>query len=152
MTAGGGSRASKSSQLKLRAYAIGPQLPCKGKPAYCPHARFFQQKTDAGIVPVDAEFPDPDDSPVIEDHLFKAPKPWDALDDVMQAIEGDDSPASYFAASLLRRELREFGARWHGLDWAHTLCLGHRSMARRSDRRGRSDGGAKLKFGTVAMV
>jgi hypothetical protein len=73
-------------------------------------------------MPADAEFPEPKDCPALEQHMLKAPKPWDALDDPMQTVEGDDSEWSYLAASLLRRELREFGALWHGVNWGvHTI-------------------------------
>jgi hypothetical protein len=74
-------------------------------------------------MPADAEFPEPADCPRLENHLFNAPKPVDALDDVMEAIEGDDSPQSYLMASLLRRELREFGAMWHGVNWGTHYLL-----------------------------
>lgn len=73
-------------------------------------------------LPADAEFPEPKDCPVLEGHLFKAPKPSDALDDVMEAIEGDGSAESYMMASLLRRQFAAFGARWHGAIWfAHAI-------------------------------
>jgi len=56
----------------------------------------------------------------------------------MAAIEGDGSPESYIQASLLARELREFGVRWHGCDWStqeildknpqtHTMLISARS-------------------------
>ncbi len=73
-------------------------------------------------LPADAEYPDPKDCPRLEHHYLRLPKPWNALDDTMEAIEGDDSAWSYLAASLLRRELGEFGALWHGIKWGtHTL-------------------------------
>lgn len=71
----------------------------------------------------DTEFPAPKDCPTLENHLLKARKPWDALDDPMEAIEADGSAWSYLAASLLRRELREFGAMWHGCNWATHFLL-----------------------------
>lgn len=74
-------------------------------------------------LPADAEFPAPEDCPRIESHFLKPPKPLDALDDVMEAIEGDDSPESYFHASLLRRELKEFGGGWHGIRWGMNTVL-----------------------------
>lgn len=74
-------------------------------------------------LPDDAEFPAPEDCPRIESHFLKPPKPLDALDDVMEAIEGDDSPESYFHASLLRRELKEFGGGWHGVKWGMNTVL-----------------------------
>jgi len=40
----------------------------------------------------------------------------------MDGIAGDGSPWSYLCASILSRELAEFGARWHGCNWTtHTL-------------------------------
>ena len=48
--------------------------------------------------------------------------PKGALPDVMDGTEGDGSLRSYVQASILRRELRELGAWWHGLEWStHTL-------------------------------
>ena len=44
----------------------------------------------SGVVwamPADAEYPEPKDCPRLEHHFLKAPKPWDALDDTMEAIE-----------------------------------------------------------------
>lgn len=79
----------------------------------------------SGVVwalPADAAYPEPGDCPRLEHHFLRVPKPWDALDDTMESIDGDDSPWSYLAASLLRRELGEFGALWHGIQWGtHTL-------------------------------
>ena len=77
----------------------------------------------SGAMPFDAEFPEPKDCPTLESHLLKAPKPSEALDDVMEAIEGDGTPWSYLAASLLRRELSDFGAAWHGVHWSLHFVL-----------------------------
>jgi hypothetical protein len=91
--------------------------------------RAYQFKAEGngnGVVwamPADAEFPEPKDCPILENHLLKAPKPFEALDDVMEAIEGDGTPWSYLAASLLRRELSEFGASWHGCNWSLHFVL-----------------------------
>ncbi len=100
--------------------------PLRLRKGYVLRAYIFRENGNAsGVVwamPENAEFPEPADSPTLEHHLFKAPKPWDALDDLMEAIEGDESQWSYLAASVLRRELREFGASWHGIDWgAHVI-------------------------------
>jgi hypothetical protein len=38
--------------------------------------------------------------------------------DVERYLEGDDSPLSYFQASIFLRELREMGACWHGCSWS----------------------------------
>lgn len=46
------------------------------------------------------------------------PKPAGALDQVMLALEGDRSIISFVAASLLRRELQEFGALGNGCSWS----------------------------------
>ncbi len=47
------------------------------------------------------------------------PRPEGALTDVMEAIEGDRSSASFVVASILRRELKEFGAVGKSCSWAH---------------------------------
>jgi hypothetical protein len=73
-------------------------------------------------MPVDADFPDPADCPRLEDAFLEPPKPPLALDNVMDAIDGDGSPWSYMCASILARELAEFGAMWHGCSWStHTV-------------------------------
>jgi hypothetical protein len=54
---------------------------------------------------------------------LSAPKPPAALNDCMAAVEGDGSPWSYLCASLLARELREFGAMWHACDWSTHIIL-----------------------------
>ncbi|MGJ3254520.1 MAG: hypothetical protein ACFE0J_25810 [Elainellaceae cyanobacterium] len=61
----------------------------------------------------------------LEDALTQAgdrqqyPKPTGVLDDVMEAIEGDRSHASFLMASILRRELQEFGAVGRSRNWGH---------------------------------
>ena len=45
------------------------------------------------------------------------PKPPGALVDFREVIEGDGTPLSYLCASVLARELFEFGALWHGRFW-----------------------------------
>jgi hypothetical protein len=52
------------------------------------------------------------------------PSPPEALDDVMDAIEGDGSAWAYLSASLLARELAEYGAWWHGSSWDTHRILG----------------------------
>lgn len=47
------------------------------------------------------------------------PHPEAALKNVMDAIEGDRSPLSFVVASLLRRELQEFGAVGKACNWSH---------------------------------
>jgi len=75
-------------------------------------------------MPVDAEFPDPGLCPRLQGVFLTPPKPPDALDDTMEAIEGDGTPWSYLCASLLARELGEFGAMWHGSEWGTHDILG----------------------------
>lgn len=55
--------------------------------------------------------------------LYKA-KPEGALDDFRAVFEGDGSPWSYLCASLLARELAEYGAMWHGSSWSVHQILG----------------------------
>jgi hypothetical protein len=47
-----------------------------------------------------------------------SPLPEWAHEDVARFLEGDDSPQSYFQASIFIRELREMGAEWHGCSWS----------------------------------
>jgi hypothetical protein len=68
-------------------------------------------------LPADAPFPEPKDCATLDDPR-KTPKPLDALDDVLEAVAGSDTPDAYLQASLLRRQLKEFGAIWHGLSWS----------------------------------
>jgi hypothetical protein len=97
------------------------------KPGFRLRAYIYREDGNAnGIVwamPEAADFPEPKDCPTLEHHLFQAPKPWDALDDFMEAIVGDGSEWSYLAASIIRRELREFGASWHGIEWGTHFIL-----------------------------
>jgi len=47
------------------------------------------------------------------------PRPPQAFDTPMQAIEGDRSPTSYVIASVFCRELKEFGALGQDTNWSH---------------------------------
>jgi hypothetical protein len=49
--------------------------------------------------------------------VLPALRPDNACPDIMEAITGNFSPFSYLEASILKRELKEFGALWHGCDW-----------------------------------
>jgi hypothetical protein len=53
------------------------------------------------------------------DWLADWPPPPQALDHLMEAIEGDESPPAYLEASLFWREAGEIGAAWHGVHWGH---------------------------------
>ena len=71
--------------------------------------QFCEGGNGNGIVwamPVNAEFPEPGDCPKVKVRFREAPKPPAALDDVMEVVQGDDSPWSYLAASLPQREAR----------------------------------------------
>ncbi len=73
-----------------------------------------------GIVwalPTDSPYPEPSECDKLTDQFLEPPKPKHALDDFMEAIDGDRSQWSYMCASILVRELWEFGARWHGCSW-----------------------------------
>ncbi len=56
---------------------------------------------------------------LIADGRDTPPKPEGALDDFMNAIDGDYSPMSFVIASLLRRELLEFGKVGRIATWSH---------------------------------
>jgi hypothetical protein len=57
--------------------------------------------------------------------LFMPPRlPPEALQNFMDAIEPDGSLLAYISASLLARELCEFGARWHGEAWGFHEVIG----------------------------
>ncbi len=49
----------------------------------------------------------------------RSPQPEGALDHFMEAVRGDRSAASFLVASLLRRELEEFGAVGQRCHWSH---------------------------------
>jgi len=102
--------------------------PLQLNPKYQLKAYQFKEEQGNGnafvwAMPKQAEFPLPEDCPVVLTHFLQPPKPPEALDDYMEAINGDGSPASYLAASLLGRELREFGALWHGMNWTTHVVL-----------------------------
>ena len=67
--------------------------------------------------------------------ILEPPKPSDALDEFMEAIDGDGKPWSYLCASLLARELAEFGAMWHGCGWSEHAILGENPFNAQSPTR-----------------
>jgi hypothetical protein len=91
--------------------------------------QFHEQGNGNAVVwaiPADAEFAEPEE--VMQNNLGgffdRIPRPSKAYDNFMEAIEGDRSPESFFSASLLSRELKEFGSMWHGITWgAHTILV-----------------------------
>jgi hypothetical protein len=54
----------------------------------------------------------------------------------MDAIPGDGTPESYMEASLLMRELGEFGALWHGRSWGTHEIIGKKCFEEASRRVG----------------
>jgi len=52
------------------------------------------------------------------------PRPEGAFTNVTEAIEGDRSPASFIIASLLQRELKEFGNLGKYCSWSHHRLIG----------------------------
>jgi len=80
-----------------------------------------------GIVwamPEASAFPEPDECDRLQDRFLGPPRPAEALDDVMEGLEGDGSRWSYLSASLFEREVADFGAMWHGIDWGTHVILG----------------------------
>ena len=104
---------------------IFPEL--KVRQGYALRAYVFKEEANSNgfvwALPADADFPEPDESARLESHFLNPPKPLDAMDDIMEVIEADDSPESYLHASILRRELREFGGGWHGIRWGMSTVL-----------------------------
>lgn len=55
--------------------------------------------------------------------ITQPPRPEGALSHYMEAIEGDRSPLSFLIASLLKRELQEFGAVGKRCNWVHHRAI-----------------------------
>ena len=90
--------------------------------------RAYQYRESSGgnavvyAMPENTPFSEPAECEPDANRFLDPPVPPGALDDIMEAVEGDGSPWSYFSASLLARELMEFGAFWHGCSWStHTI-------------------------------
>jgi len=79
-------------------------------------------------VPAGSDLPEPNEcrpsAPDYPEAYSPVPAPPNAHDDFMSFVEGDDTPWSYLLASLLARELWEFGAMWHGCEWSTHTILG----------------------------
>jgi hypothetical protein len=68
---------------------------------------------------------------VISGDVSRPPKPGGAFDHFMGAVEGDRSAASFMVATLLRRELEEFGATGKRVNWSqHQLIEAVPSQAK----------------------
>lgn len=55
--------------------------------------------------------------------IAQLPKPEGALSHLMEAVDGDRTPASYLIASILRRELQEFGSLGDRRNWSHHYLI-----------------------------
>ncbi len=98
--------------------------------------------------PVGRPFPAPDECrpepPEHSEDYEPVPFPAAAERDVMRLIEGDGEAWSYVLASLLARELQEFGALWHGSSWStHTILGEHPLGSGRESGRGYPDDGPR---------
>lgn len=92
-------------------------------------------------IPADQPVPPLEECERQEGHFLGPPRPPGALDDFMEAIEGNGTPQSYLSASILARELSEFGALWHGCSWTDVSILsGKANPDRRRTRRRAPDG------------
>ena len=74
-------------------------------------------------MPADAPFPEPDECLRMDNVFLEPPLPPAADAETMKYIDGDRSPRSYLLASLMARELAEFGAMWHGRSWSDQSIL-----------------------------
>ncbi len=97
--------------------------------------QFHQNHNGNGVVwaiPVNADFPDPNRIGGNAASLSSPPRPTEAYDNFMDAIQGNYSALSFLEASLLNRDLQELGAMWHGIDWnAHTVIVENSWESRR---------------------
>ena len=98
------------------------------RPGYALQAYQFKAGDSGnGIVwamPLDAKLPEPADCERLTEQFLEPPKPHAALENFMDAFAGDGSAWSYLSASLLCRDLHEFGAIWHGCYWSAHEILG----------------------------
>ncbi|MFP7492952.1 hypothetical protein SFC66_04110 [Terribacillus saccharophilus] len=74
-------------------------------------------------IPTDSSLPE---VPILEEI---PPKPDDALEDFMEAIEGNQLPLSYIQAAICYHELHEFGAYWHSVRWGEDRILPDASIS-----------------------
>lgn len=117
---------SKSEVSPMKLLFSFPSLRLKKGLVLCAY-QFRSWYSGHGIVwamPENLSFPDPKDCPRLKGRFIGRPRPSGALDDVMEAIEGDGSPWSYLSASIFAREIAEFGAMWHGCSWSTHVILG----------------------------
>ncbi len=98
-------------------------------------------------MPEDVPFPDPSECPrqeveAVPGVFLDSPKPPQALEHFMDGIEGDGTAQSYLEASILFRELTEFGAIWHGCEWSTHAVLDTDPFDQGTPQTGRHEDGA----------
>jgi hypothetical protein len=92
--------------------------------------RAYQRREEGecqGVVwamPADLGFPEPYECKKDRKHVLQPPRPPAALDDEMEAIEGDGSPWSYLCGSILGREFWTFGRSGVARGWNARTILG----------------------------
>ena len=96
------------------------------KPGFALRAYLYTAGNDGNgfvyALPADAPVRSPEECQRDKERFLGPPRPPEATDDLMEAIDGDGSPWSYLCASILKRELEEYGALWHGVGWgAHKI-------------------------------
>lgn len=96
------------------------------KPGFVLRAYLYTAGNDGNgfvyALPADAPVRSPEECQRDKERFLGPPRPPEAADDIMEAIDGDGSPWSYLCASILKRELEEYGAMWHGISWgAHQI-------------------------------
>lgn len=120
---------SKSRADLTRLLAPFHPLSLKPRVVLCAY-QFREGENGIGAVwalPEGAESPEPQDCPLSrsgEPWNIDVPRPPAAYVSIMSHIKGDGSPWSYLAASILSREIAEFGARWHGRQWSVHRVVG----------------------------
>lgn len=80
-------------------------------------------------LPEGAPFPEPSECPQtvaepVPGVVLQPPRPAEAVDDVMEVIEGERSAWTHLCASIFKREASELGALWHGSSWGIERVLG----------------------------
>lgn len=87
-------------------------------------------------LPLEAPFPPVPAGEARHDPAFKM-QPATALSDFMLAVELSGNDRSYLEASILRRELAEFSAAWHAVNWGMSRILDHDAIENSCQRQHR---------------
>jgi len=74
-------------------------------------------------IPKSIRSPKVDECEMLNEYFLCPPRPRESLQDFMLAVEGDKSPLSYLQAAILKHELGEYGAAWHGVNWGQDSIL-----------------------------